>query len=313
MKRLAIPGALRKNISMAGLKLKKYSPEILLVGGIIGIVGTVVLACRATTKISGILDETAETSEEINNALATGVVRRDSNPEKEEKYTEEDAKQELTALYVHTAVNFAKLYAPAALLGAASISGIVLSHNIMSKRNQAISATLAAVTASYNGYRKRVADRFGEETERELQYGIKSQKFEETVTDENGKEKKSKNTVKVADPNVENPYRIWFDDMTRHYEDNHDYKMMFLKQAQNHANDKLRAQGYLFLGDVYDMLDIDRTKISQCVGWVYRPDDDSRDNYVDFSIQELNRAVGDTYEPAISLEFNVDGNILDLI
>ncbi len=101
--------------------------------------------------------------------------------------------------------------------------------------------------------------------------------------------------------------------MTRHYEDNHAYKMMFLKQAQNHANDKLRAQGYLFLGDVYDMLDIERTKISQCVGWVYKPDDDSRDNYVDFDIQELNRANGDTYEPAISLDFNVDGNILDLI
>lgn len=313
MKNLAIPGALQKKISMAGLKLKKYSPEILLIGGIVGVVATVVLACRATTKVGEALSEVAETSEKINDALAAGVIRQASDQEKEEKYTEDDAKQDMTIAYVHTAVRFAKLYGPAALLGAVSISSIVLSHNIMNKRNQAVSATLAAVTASYSGYRKRVAERFGDDVERELKYGIKARKFEETVTDEKGKEKKVKSAVDVADPNVEDPYLLWFDDVTRHYEPNHDYKMMFLKQAQNHANDKLRAQGYLFLSDVYDMLDIERTKMSQCVGWVYRPEDDSRDNYVDFGIQELNKVSGDTYEPSISLYFNVDGNILDMI
>lgn len=313
MKKLAIPGTLQNRFGVAGLKLKKHSPEILLIGGIVGVIATVVLACRATTKVGEALSEVAETSEKVNDALAAGVIRPASDPEKEEKYTEDDARQDMTIAYVHTAVRFARLYAPAVLLGAASISGIVLSHNIMSRRNQAVSATLAAVTASYSGYRKRVAERFGEEVDHELKYGIKAQKFEETVTDEKGKEKKTKSTVNVADPKVEDPYQLWFDDVTRHYEPNHDYKMMFLKQAQNHANDKLRAQGYLFLSDVYDMLDIERTKMSQCVGWVYRPEDDSRDNYVDFGIQELNKVTGDTYEPSISLYFNVDGNILDMI
>lgn len=301
----AVTGTLSKTFGITGLKIKKHSPEILLVTGIVGTVAAAVLACVATTKAGSILEETSAEVEKIHKC--------ESKPELAEKYSEDDAKKDLAITYAHTAGRFIRLYAPAVLLGAASISSIVLSSNIMRKRNQAISATLAAVTASYNGYRSRVVERFGEDVDRELKYGIKAQKFEETVTDENGKEKKTKNTVKVADPTVENPYQLWFDDVTRHHEPNHDYKMMFLKQAQNHANDKLRAQGYLFLSDVYDMLDIERTKISQCVGWVYRPEDSTRDSYVDFDIQELNRASGDTYEPAISLDFNVDGNILDLI
>lgn len=301
----AFTGAITKTFGMASLKFKKHSPEILLVTGIIGTVAAAVLACTATTKISTILEETASDVEKIH--------EYESKPEMAEKYSEDDAKKDLVITYVHTAGRFIKLYAPAVLLGAASITSIVMSHNIMHKRNQAISATLAAVSASYTGYRNRVVERFGEDVDRELKYGIKARKIEETVTDENGKEKKTKSTVQIADSKVESPYQLWFDDVTRHHEDNYNYKLMFLKQAQNHANDKLRAQGYLFLSDVYDMLDIERTKISQCVGWVYRPEDDTRDNYVDFGMMELNKASDDTYEPAISLDFNVDGNILDLI
>ena len=40
------------------MKLKKHSPEILVMAGIAGTVVSAVLACKATTKVAEILDET---------------------------------------------------------------------------------------------------------------------------------------------------------------------------------------------------------------------------------------------------------------
>jgi hypothetical protein len=87
-----------------------------------------------------------------------------------------------------------------------------------------------------------------------------------------------------------------------------------LRGQQQYANDLLHARGYVFLNDVYDMLGIDRTKEGQIVGWVYNKNNEVGDNFVDFGILETNRETEDgSYEPAILLDFNVDGNILDLI
>ena len=90
---------------------------------------------------------------------------------------------------------------------------------------------------------------------------------------------------------------------------------MYLRSQQNLANDKLKANGYLFLSDVYDQLGIKRTKMSQIVGWIYKPEgNENGDNFVDFGILETNRETEDGgYEKAILMEFNVDGPILDLI
>ena len=45
-------------IGKVGLTLKKHSPEILATVGTVGVVASAVMACKATTKISEILDDT---------------------------------------------------------------------------------------------------------------------------------------------------------------------------------------------------------------------------------------------------------------
>lgn len=45
--------------------------------------------------------------------------------------------------------------------------------------------------------------------------------------------------------------------------------MMFLRRQQDYANEMLKARGHLFLNEVYDLLDIPRSKAGQVVGWVY--------------------------------------------
>ena len=48
-------------------------------------------------------------------------------------------------------------------------------HNIISKRYVAMSAAYASADKSFKEYRKRVIDRFGEDTDTELRYGVKAE------------------------------------------------------------------------------------------------------------------------------------------
>lgn len=286
--------------SKAVMKLKKHSPEILVVAGIAGTVVSAVLACKATTKVAEILDETKGTLDIIHEGMETGAING-------QEYTNEDGKKDTVVVYAQTGMKLAKLYGPAIILGTLSITSILASNNILRKRNVALGAAYVAIDKSFKEYRGRVIERFGEQVDTELKYGIKAKKFEEIEVDpETGKEKKVKKTVMVADPNLQSDYAVYFDSKSRNYETNPDYNRMFLKAQQAFANDKLRTRGHLFLNEVLDDLDLPRTPAGQIVGWTK----DGPDGYVNFRIAEVERETEDgRHEPALLLDFNVEGNI----
>lgn len=286
--------------SKAVMKLKKHSPEILVMAGIAGTVVSAVLACKATTKVAEILDETKGTLDTIHEGMETGAING-------QEYTTEDGKKDTVVVYAQTGMKLAKLYAPAIILGTLSITSILASNNILRKRNVALGAAYAAIDKSFKEYRGRVIERFGEQVDTELKYGIKAKKFEEIEVDpETGKEKKVKKTVMVADPNFQSDYAVYFDSKSRNYETNPDYNRMFLKAQQAFANDKLQTRGHLFLNEVLDDLDLPRTPAGQIVGWTK----DGPDGYVNFRIVEVERETEDgRHEPALLLDFNVEGNI----
>ncbi len=286
--------------SKAVMKLKKHSPEILVVAGIAGTVVSAILACKATTKVAEILDETKGTLDTIHDGMETGAING-------QEYTTEDGKKDTVVVYAQTGMKLAKLYGPAIILGTLSITSILASNNILRKRNVALGAAYAAIDKSFKEYRGRVIERFGEQVDTELKYGIKAKKFEEIEVDpETGKEKKVKKTVMVADPNLQSDYAVYFDSKSRNYETNPDYNRMFLKAQQAFANDKLQTRGHLFLNEVLDDLDLPRTPAGQIVGWTK----DGPDGYVNFRIVEVERETEDgRHEPALLLDFNVEGNI----
>ena len=282
------------------MKLKKHSPEILVMAGIAGTVVSAVLACKATTKVAEILDETKGTLDTIHEGMETGAING-------QEYTTEDGKKDTVVVYAQTGMKLAKLYGPAIILGTLSVTSILASNNILRKRNVALGAAYAAIDKSFKEYRGRVIERFGEQVDTELKYGIKAKKFEEIEVDpETGKEKKVKKTVMVADPNLQSDYAVYFDSKSRNYETNPDYNRMFLKAQQAFANDKLQTRGHLFLNEVLDDLDLPRTPAGQIVGWTK----DGPDGYVNFRIVEVERETEDgRHEPALLLDFNVEGNI----
>lgn len=299
-----------RSFHKAGLKLKKHSPEILAVAGVVGIVTSTVMACKATTKVSGIIDEAKQDIDTIHYAV--------NNPEAlTETYTEEDSKKDLAIVYANAAGKLIRLYGPSVALGTLSIAAMLTSNNILRKRNIALAAAFTTVDTGFKDYRKRVVERFGEELDKELKYNIKAKEIEETVVNEDGSETTITKTVNVADPNRYSEFARFFDDGCTGWSKDSEYNLMFLKHQQNHANDMLRSRGYLFLNDVYDMLGIPKTKAGQVVGWFYDEENPIGDNFVDFGIfdiyNEKARDFVNGYERTILLDFNVDGNILDLM
>lgn len=301
-----------------GMKIKKHSPEILIVAGVVGTVASTVMACKATTKLSGILEDAKEDLDVIHGAMEDdriNVVQEDGTVLN--KYTPEDQKKDLVIVYAKTGVELAKLYAPSVILGALSLTAIVTSHRILTKRNVALAAAYTAVDRGFKDYRGRVVERFGEALDKELKYGIKAKEIEEVVVDEKGKEKTVKKTIEVVSNPQISPYARFYDDgclgWTKDPEDN----LTFLVQQERYANQRLQTVGHLYLNEVYDMLGIPRTKAGQIVGWIYDEKQPVGDNYVDFGIHnahiEANRDFVNGYERVILLDFNVDGNIIDMM
>ena len=290
-------------------QVQKHSPEILMGVGVVGVVTSTVMACKATMKLNDILEESKETRDKIKEV--------ENNPKYEDKYSPADAKKDLTINYVQTGMKVAKLYAPAVLLGGASLGCLLASNDILRKRNAALSAAYMTVDKSFKEYRNRVTERFGEEVEKEIRYGIKAEQLETTVVDEDGNETTVTETVKTMDPNLYSDYARFFDAASPYWQNDPEYNLMFLKAQQQYANDLLRAKGRLFLNDVYDMLGIEKTKAGQVVGWVYDRENPNGDNFVDFGIYDMSkervRAFVNGYETNILLDFNVDGNIWNLM
>lgn len=309
MNKNEIIAAVNSKVSKLGFKFKKHSPEIFIISGIVGGIAAAVMACKATTKAEKVIDKAKDDLDMIHAAI-------DGRVPAKENYAEEESKKDITKVYVSTGLSLVKLYAPAVVLGGLSITAILYSNNILRKRNIALAAAYATVDSSFKDYRNRVIERFGDEVDKELKYNIKPLTVQEKTVDENGNEVVTEKTVKVADLGEHNMYTRIFDESSCYWSKTPDYNRMFLIGRERYANDKLNAQGYLFLNDVLEMLDLPKTKEGQMVGWVKDPKI-GRDDYIDFGIfnanKKSNRAFINGYEPSIWLDFNVQGNILDLM
>lgn len=122
--------------------------------------------------------------------------------------------------------------------------------------------------------------------------------------------------VELERKNVENTsiYARFFDESCAAWSKDAEYNLTFLKGQQAHANDILRARGYVFLNEVYDMLGMPRTKAGQAVGWIYDESNPYGDNYIDFDLNdERCSTFVNGYERSVLLDFNVDGNIVDKV
>lgn len=292
-----IKTAVTSRVGRQVLKMQKNSPHILFGVGVVGMIGTVVTASQATLKIEPILDEAQQNLDKAKELFEAG----------HEKYSANDYRHDVVVIHSKAAVELVKLYGPSIVLGVASIAALAGSHNILSKRNAALTAAYSVLEKGFAKYRERVVAELGEEKDREFRFGVEEREvIEETETGPQPK------MVRRAGEN--GPFsiyaRLWSHETSDMWSPRPDINVITLRSVENYLNDLLRTRGHVFLNDAYDALGLPRTKEGAIVGWLWRKG--KGDQYIDFGLwgdetktDFLDFAKGK--ESAVWLDFNVDG------
>lgn len=295
---------LRKSFKKAQLTVRKHSPEILMVAGVIGTVAGAVMACKETLELEDVLDECKQEKMELEEQYAMC-----------EQYSEDALKKDQVKLTIKQVAKIVKLYAPSVIMEATSIGVIFASNDIMRKRNASMAAAYATLNSMYKRYRQNVIESYGEEVDKDMRFGVKHEKV--TEIDEDG------NKVKVDARIVDldntalaiSDYSRFFQSGCKGFDASSGrYNLLYLKGIQAMFNNKLIADGYVMLNDVYRELGFDTIPEGWSIGWVYDEENPIGDNYIDFGLYEARnknqRAVND-WEPVILMDFNVDGNLYE--
>lgn len=281
------------------LLFRHVSPEILTGVGIVGVVVATVFACRETLKVETVVDQTKEEIDDIKDAL-------ERHPG---EYTELDSKKDLAIVYTRTVVDVVKLYAPSVLIGAFSIACIVGSNRILRKRNAALTAAYMGLSEAFKQYRKRVVEEQGSDADMRYRYGLK--KEERVVQNEDGTVEE-KTVVTTTGPLIPSPYARYFRKGNPNWHPDPEQSLLFLRSQQITANNLLKANGHIFLNEVYDLLGLPRSSMGQEVGWV----SGAQDDYVDFGIWVNDNSLSHDFVEGkvdtILLDFNVDGPIMSI-
>lgn len=295
---------LRKSFKKAQLTVRKHSPEILMVAGVIGTVAGAVMACKETLELEDVLDECKQEKMELEEQYAMC-----------EEYSEDALKKDQVKLTIKQVAKIVKLYAPSVIMEATSIGVIFASNDIMRKRNASMAAAYATLNSMYKRYRQNVIESYGEEVDKDMRFGVKHEKV--TEIDEDGN--KVKIDARIVD--LDNT-ALAISDYSRFFQmgckgfdaSSGRYNLLYLKGIQAMFNNKLIADGYVMLNDVYRELGFDTIPEGWSIGWVYDEANPIGDNYIDFGLYEARnknqRAVND-WEPVILMDFNVDGNLYE--
>ena len=276
-------------IGRTSLVISKHAPTILTVAGTAGFIGTTVLASKATLKLEETVAEEASLLVKVHEAQEEG------------KLSDKDATHDKVVLYTRMATKLGKLYAPALILGTASIAALATGHGIMLKRNASLAAAYAAVDQAFKSYKKKVEAKFGKDAVLEAI----SVPTEELVVD-------GETTESVLKYGDTSPYGVIFDETNHNWSADEDLSALHLKCQQQYANDILQTRGHIFLNEVYKMLGFPHTPAGAITGWVKG----NGDNFVDFNIHDGLFEGEDANGRLVTkwaLDFNVDGVMYDKI
>ena len=283
-------GIVTRIAGRAGLVLSKHAPTILTAAGTAGFIGTTILASKATLKVEETVSEEAALLVKVHEAHDAG------------KLEDKDALHDKVILYTRMTTKLAKLYAPALILGAASIVSLATGHGIMLKRNASLAAAYAAVDQAFKTYKKKVESKFGKDAVIDALVST----AEEDLT-------KNELTMEaIAAVDGVSPYGVIFDETNNNWSADEDLSMLHLKCQQQYANDILQTRGHIFLNEVYKMLGFPHTPAGAVTGWVKGNGDD----FVDFNIFEGTFEGEDEKGRTVTkwaLDFNVDGVMYDKI
>lgn len=296
------------------LKIQKHSPELLLGGGVITMIGGIAFTIIGTRKLDPILNEhqnrmvmIAKKAEEQQQLMEAGEVK-----EEEVVVADKELSKIKTVAYLTTTKDIIKAYAPAIGLYTLSLTCFLGSYGIINKRYTGLAASYTTLSTIFNKYRDRVKGKLGEEVERKIYLGEEEEVVEETRVNEKGKEIVEKKT-NVYVNNLPSIFAKFFDKDNPNWDQNPGYSLSFLRAKESYWTTVLHQRGHVFLNEIYDDLGFEHTQEGAISGWV----DGMGDGFVSFGLdnaddENVRRFVNGSVD-AVLLDFNCDGAIWDYI
>ena len=257
--------SLKKTGNKALKSVKKHSPELLLIGGAIAGVATVVTACRSTLKVNDILDDHADRMDAIRDKFEEGS---------------KELKKETTKAYVKTAWEFGKCYALPAALGVTAVACNIGSYKIQKTRNIKLEKENASLAAAYVGlaeavrkYRDRVKEKVGEEVENDLWNNLSEIEVTRDIVDEKGKHKTEKKKGKIVGVEGASPYARYLTKNNPDYHKDPAVMNMYVTAQCAHMNDDLsiRKSRIFTLAEAYRVFNFEEAPSDCAVCWKYNP------------------------------------------
>lgn len=251
-----------KTFSRFGKFIQDHSPTILTALGVAGTVATAYLAGRASFKAS--------------------LIIRDNEERDWSKHLAEDEKDPDGALrrkIQRRLIWTWDLYVPAVSAGVITSTTIVLANRIGERRTAALAAAYAIMDRSLSEYRDKVREKLGP-------------KREQGIRDEIAKDRITKhpfdNLVIVGEGSV-----ICYDAYTGRYFMS---DMETLRRAENDINHNIIHNNYASLSELYDLIGLARTSVSDDVGW-------NLDRLLEL---QYSTVLSEGGKPCISVDYNVE-------
>lgn len=220
------------------MNVSKRSPEILTGIGIAGMITTTVLAVKATPKALRLIED--KKMEVFNNLDPEDI------PGNNVDYTDISLK---TIEVIKVAW---KPYIPAVVTGVASVTCLIGASSVNVKRNAALATAYELSKTALSDYKEKVVETIGEKKEQSIRNSIAKDKVEKNPVNNN-------QVIMTSGGDT-----LFLDGISRRY-----FKsdIETIKAAVNEVNRRMVYDNYISLSEFYDEIGLDRTDVSDELGW----------------------------------------------
>lgn len=295
-----------RGLSMSILKIRKHSPEILLVTALGSGAAALGMAVKQTLTVGDIVDEWKEWETSYQTWETTKKAYEEDPDNNPEPFPEEKMLKLRVGMAGQTGLKLLKHYAVPLAFAGLSAAATLGMYKVWSARYTAVVAAAAGLQETLNKYREKLREELGEAADKEL--------LAKATDDARKKEEDPVTKKMVPKPQKASQYSRIFDECSLYYKRNAGDNLSFLIHQQSIANHLLSINGCVFLNEVYDMLGFPRTKAGSVVGWIFDP---GKTDQINFGFWDLSdegkRAFINGWEKSVLLDFNVDGIIFDKI
>jgi len=219
---------IQKSTHQLGRALSKNSPAILTGLGVAGLVGTVILAVKATPKAMEILGQ--------------------------EKIFRSEEYHDFEQIDILDTIKLTwKCYVPTGAMAITTIACMISSNHISTRRNAALASLFTVAEETLREYQAKVVEQIGENKEKKIQEEIKQDHLDQTP--------QSGQTVMFTG----NGNYLCFDNFSKRYFRS---DVEAIRRSENKFNQHLLREGWLGINDFYEELGLEPIELGDEFGWI---------------------------------------------